>query len=127
MRARIALLSFEPRRIQFGVSFTTPSKLAMMFSHMRAIAFYVFGSLDMAYSCQMIPLSTILALRDTRIYVGTPHHRNNTSYIEMSINNFLCIVTILGISYINSDNSHVQFKGDLIMYGFDVRIISLKI
>jgi len=51
VRARITLLSFKPKRIQFGVSFTTPSKLTMMFSHMRAIAFYTFGSLDTAYLC----------------------------------------------------------------------------
>jgi len=51
VRARIILLSFEPRRIRFGVSFTIPSKLAMMFSYMRAIAFYAFGFLDMAYLC----------------------------------------------------------------------------
>jgi len=49
--ARITFLSFEPRRIQFGVSFTIPSKFAMMFSHMRAIAFYAFGSLDTANPC----------------------------------------------------------------------------
>ena len=51
VRARVTLLSFGPRRVQFGVSFTTLSKLMMMFSHMRAVVFYAFGSLDMAYSC----------------------------------------------------------------------------
>jgi len=81
VRARVALLSFEPRRVQFGVSFTTPSKLAMMFSQIRAIAFYAFGSLDMAHFYQMTPLPTILALRDTRIHVGTLHCRDDTSCI----------------------------------------------
>jgi len=107
VRARITLLSFEPRRIQFGISFTTPSKLVMMFSHMRAIAFYAFGSLDMAYPCQMTPLPTILALKDTRIHVSASHHHNDTFYIEMSVNNFLSIITILGIPYVNPGNSHV--------------------
>ena len=74
---------------------------------MRAIAFYVFGSLDMAYSCQMTPLPTVLTLRDTRIYVGVSHCCDNTFYIEMFVNNFLHIVTVLGIPYVNSDNSHV--------------------
>jgi len=107
VRARVTLLSFGPRRVRFGVSFTTPSKLVMMFSHMRAIAFYTFGSLDMAYPCQMTPLLIILVLRNTRIYVGTFHHHDNTSYIETSVNNFLSIVTVLGIPYVNPDNSHV--------------------
>jgi len=61
----------------------------------------------------MTPLSTILALRDTRIHVGTSHHCNDTSYIEMPVNDFLSIVTILGIPYVNPDDSHVQFRGDL--------------
>ena len=85
----------------------------MMFSHMRAVAFYAFGSLDIANPCYMTPLSTILALRDTRIHVGTSHHCNDTSYIEMPVNDFLSIVTILGIPYVNPDDSHVQFRGDL--------------
>ena len=113
VRVRIALLSFESRRIRFGVSFTIPSKLTVKFSHMRAVVFYAFGSLDMAYLCQMTPLPTILILRDTRIHVGVPYHRNDTFYIEISVNDFLSIVTILGIPYINPDNSHVQFRGDL--------------
>jgi len=107
MWARITFLSFKPRRIQFGVSFTIPSKLAIMLSHIRAIAFYAFGSLDIANSCQITPLLTILALRDTRIHVGAPHHRNDTSYIETPVNNFLSIVTILDVPYVNPDNSHV--------------------
>ena len=61
----------------------------------------------------MTLLLTVLALRNTRIHVGTSHHCNDTSYIETSVNNFLCIVTILGIPYVNPDNSYVQFKGDL--------------
>jgi len=32
---------------------------------MRAVAFYAFGSLDIANPCQMTPLPTILALKDT--------------------------------------------------------------
>jgi len=113
VRTRIALLSFEPRRIRFGVSFTTSSKLTMMFSYMRAIAFYTFRSLDMAYPCQMTPLPTILALRDTRIHVGAFHYHDDTFYIEMSVNNFLSIITVFGIPYINPDNSHVRFRKDL--------------
>ena len=112
VRARIALLSFELRRIWFGVSFTTPSKLTMMFSYMRAIAFYTFGSLDIAYPCWMTPLPTILALRNTRIHVGALHCCDDTSYIETSVNNFLSVVTVLGILYVNPDNSHVRFRGD---------------
>jgi len=111
--ARIVFLSFELRRIRFGVSFTTPSKLMMMFSHMRAIAFYAFGSLDIANPCRMTPLLTILALRDTKIHVGTPYCHNDTSYIETPVNNFLSIVTILGIPYVNPDDSYVQFRGNL--------------
>ena len=112
VRARITLLSFEPRRIWFGVSFTIPSKLTMMFSYMRAIAFYAFGSLDMAYLCWMTSLPTILTLRDTRIYIGVSHH-DDTSYIKTFINNFLSIITVFGILYVNPDNSHVRFRRDL--------------
>ena len=61
----------------------------------------------------MTPLLTILALRDTRIHVGASHHHDDTSYIETSVNNFLSIVTVLGIPFVNPDNSHVRFRIDL--------------
>jgi len=61
----------------------------------------------------MIPLPTILTLRNTRIYVGAPYHCSDTSYIEAPVNNFLSIATVLGIPYVNPDNSHVRFRGDL--------------
>ena len=80
---------------------------------MRAVAFYAFGFLDIANLCQMTSLPTILALNDTRIYIGATHCHNGTSYIETPVNNFLSIVTVLGILYINPENSHVRFRGDL--------------
>ena len=84
-----------------------------MFSYMKAIAFYAFRSLDMANPYQITPLPIILILRDTRIHVGAPHCRNNTSYIEVPVNNFLSIITVLGIPYVNPDDSYVQSRGDL--------------
>ena len=66
----------------------------------------------------MLPFSTIFALRNTWVYVGTPHYSDNTSNIKLPVNDFFSIVTILCITDVNLDNSYVWLGRDFINYWF---------
>jgi len=48
-------------------------------------------------------LPTILALRDARVYIGTPHHSGYVSNIKSPVDNFLGIVAILVVPDIDPD------------------------
>jgi len=60
----------------------------------------------------MTPLPTILALRDTWVHVGSPHHHNDISYIEPSIDDFPGIGASLGVPYVNPNYRHVGLGGN---------------
>ena len=44
--ARIAFFGFKSRWVNFVVSFTTPTKLPVVFRFVRTVALYTLGSLD---------------------------------------------------------------------------------
>ena len=113
MRARITFLSFKSRRINFVISFATPHKITVIISEMRIITFCTFRILDATNSSQMPPFSTVFALRDTRIHIGTSYHSNNVSNIELPVDYFLSVIAILIIPYVDLDDGHIQFGGDL--------------
>ena len=81
--AWFALLGFKLRRVKFIISFTTPCKVMMIISKMQPIVFGIFWTLNTANPCHMPPFPTIFALRNVWVHVGTPHHSNNTSNIEL--------------------------------------------
>ena len=79
----------------------------MVISKIWPIAFGVFRTLNTANSCYVSLFPTIFALRSAWVHVSTSHHSNDTSNIELPIDDFFSIITILYIPYINSDNSHI--------------------
>ena len=97
MWAGFALLGFEPRWIYFIISFTTLCKVMIIISKMRPIVLGTFWTLNMTNPCQVILFPTIFALRNAWVHVSAPHCSNNTSNVESPVDNFFCIVTILGI------------------------------
>jgi len=74
---------------------------------MRTIAFSTFGPLNTANPCLMTPLPTILALRNIWVHVGSPHHCNDISYVEFSIDDFPGIGASLGVPHVNPNYCHV--------------------
>jgi len=107
MRARIIFLSFKSRRINFVVSFATPCKITVIISEMQTITFCTFKTLDATNPSQMPPFPTVFALRDIRIHIGTSYHSNNVSNIELPVDYFLSIITILIIPYVDPDDGHI--------------------
>jgi len=76
----------------------------VVFSLVRAIAFDAFGFLNMAGQCYMSPLPTVLALRNTRIHVGSLNCYDAPSYIEASVNKTLSLTTTLNVPNVNPDD-----------------------
>ena len=74
---------------------------------MRAVTLHTFSLLDAVHSSHVIPLPTILTLRNTWVYVGPVYHGDITSNIEMSVDNFLGIGSILHVPDVNLYDSHV--------------------
>ena len=80
-----------------------------MFNSIRAIAFLAFITVNMASKSGMTPLPTILALENTRIYVGSSNSSNMMSYIETSVNKAFSFHIILRIPGIDLNDSHIRF------------------
>jgi len=72
MRARFILLSFWSRGIYFVVSFAALSKMTMMNSLVRPIAFNTFSPLGTTYPGHVTPFPAILALQDSWV-IFAPH------------------------------------------------------
>jgi len=97
VKARFALLSLKLRRVSFFIHFATPPKLAMIFGFVRSVTLDTLGSLNTAEHSCMSPLLAILALRDTRIHIGTPNGSDVLSNIEASVDEIFSLTSTLGI------------------------------
>ena len=97
VRVRFALLSLESREVSFFIHFAIPPKLAIIFRFVRSIALDTLGSLNIAGHSCVSPLPAILALRDTRIHIGTPNGSNILSNIETSVDETFSLTSTLDV------------------------------
>jgi len=75
---------------------------------MKAIILYTLSPLNMTYSCHVTPLLAVLALWYSWIHVCTMNCYNVTTDIELMVNNFLGIWSILGIPNVDPYDGHVR-------------------
>ena len=61
-----------------------------MFSNVSSIALGAPGDMRATAKCRMSPLPTVLTLQDTWVYVGIFDGSDESSNIEVTINNVLC-------------------------------------
>jgi len=61
-----------------------------MFNFIEAIAFVAFETINTTRKSGMIPLPTILVLRNTKVHICSSNSSNITSYIETSVNKAFC-------------------------------------
>ena len=80
---------------------------------MRAITLHTFSPLDAAHFSHVTPLSTVLTLRNTQVHIGSVDHGNITSNIEMSVDNFLGIGSVLHVLDIDPYDSYVWLGQNL--------------
>ena len=69
----------------------------MMFGFVWTVAFDAFGILDSARKGCVPPLSTVLALRDTGVHVGSPNGCNIISDVEAPVYQHFCVSTTLNV------------------------------
>ena len=110
--AQFSLLCFKPRRVSFGIHFTTPSEMIMMFRFMGTIALYTLRSLNSAWRCHMTPFLVVLTLRYFWVHICIYDDYYVAFNIEAPIDQFFSLVTALNIPNVKPDNSHVWFGGD---------------
>ena len=113
VRARIALLSLKSGRVSLIISFTAPHKMLVMVSRMWTVILNGLGPLNMTYPCCVTLLPTILALRNTWVYICTLYSSDEGSNVEASIDDFLGIRLTLSVPNINPNDGHVGFRRDL--------------
>ena len=85
----------------------------MVFVFVQATILDIFGPLNSAKKGCMTLFPAILALRYSRVHIGTSNHSNVASYIEASVDEFFGITTTLDIPYIKLDDGYVRFERDL--------------
>ena len=112
VRARFALFSFKSRRIDFSVSFTTPTKFPVMFRFVWPVAFDAFSSLDSARECGMSPFPAVFTLGDSRIHVRSSDRGDILAHIEASVNEKFGILSALHIPNIDPNDGHIGFWRD---------------
>ena len=78
-----------------------------MFRFVGAVALDTFSSLESVWEHCMFPLSAVLTLRGVWVHVGIPNSSNVFFYVEVSVNEFFSLTTILDISYVDPDNGYV--------------------
>jgi len=61
-----------------------------MFNFIKAIVFLVFETINIASKSGMIPLPSILVLRNTKVHICSSDSSNITSYIETFVNKAFC-------------------------------------
>ena len=79
----------------------------MVFSNVGSIALGTPGDMRATAKYRMFPLPTVLTLRDTWVYVGTFDSSDESSNIEVMIDNVLCQRITLGIPDVHPDHCYV--------------------
>jgi len=112
VRAWFALLGFKSGRINFSISFATPTEFSMMFRFVRPVTFDAFGSLDSTRECGMSPFPAIFALGDSRIHVRSSNHSDMVAHIEAPVNEKFGVLPTLHIPNIYPNDGHIRFWRD---------------
>ena len=81
--------------------------LFVVFGRMSSIALGTPGDIRIATKCQIFPLPIVLALWDTWVHISTFDGSNETSDVEVTIDDVLYQRTTLGIPDVYPDHRYV--------------------
>ena len=74
----------------------------------------------------MFPFPAILTLWDSQVHVCSSYCGNKAFHIEVSVDYFSHIGTILYVPYVNPDDGHIRFRWDLDNSGFGSKNYIIK-
>ena len=111
MRARLTV--FGGCSVCFFVVHATPRFFSVVFGRVSSIALGTSGDVRLTAECQVAPLPTVLALRDTWVCVGTSNGSNVASNNKVSVDDVLSYRTALEIPDVHPNHRLVGFGGCL--------------
>ena len=76
----------------------------------KTIALDTFETLNTTNSYSMSPFPVVFTLQNTWVYICTMYHSNETSHIEVSVDDRFGFGTILSVPNINPNNGHIWFQ-----------------
>ena len=77
---------------------------------MRTIALDIFGTLNTTNSHSVFPFPAVFTLWDIWVYICTMYYNNETSYIEVSVDDRFGFGTVLSVPNIDPNNGHIWFQ-----------------
>ena len=77
---------------------------------MRTIALDIFGTLNITNSHSVFPFPAVFTLWDIWVYICTMYYNNETSYIEVSVDDRFGFGTVLSVPNIDPNNGHIWFQ-----------------
>jgi len=86
MGTGFTLLCFESRRGDFVVGLAALYKFSVVDSLMWAVTFNALCPLDSANACSVAPFPAIFVLGDAWVYVSTTNGCDESSYVEILVN-----------------------------------------
>jgi len=108
---RAWLTVFGGHSVCFFVVHATLCFLSVVFGRVSSIAFGASGNMRTIAECQVAPLPTVLALRDTWVHVGISNGSDVVSNIEALVDDVLSYRTALGIPDVHPNHHLVRFGG----------------
>ena len=100
-------LSFKPRRVIFKISLVTLYYLSIVFDFMRTITLLTLSTMCIASESGVFPLPTILALKNTKVHIGSLNDCNMLIYVKTSVNKTFSLCTTLKVPNVNPYNNYV--------------------
>jgi len=110
MWTQFVFFCLKAREIDLPIRFATPLKLTVVPSLVRAIAFDIFGSLDMAEQSHISPLPAVLTLRNSWIYIGSLNCHDKPPYIKAPVYKTLSLTATLNIPNVNPNDQHIRLR-----------------
>jgi len=74
---------------------------------MKTIALDTFGTLNTTNFHSVSPFPVVFILQNTWVYICTIYHSNETSHIEVLVDDRFGFGTILSVPNINPNNGHI--------------------
>ena len=100
METYFILFCFKLRGISFEISFTTPSKVSIMFDFIWSIIFDTPQTLCIAHKSSMTPFPAVFALENTYVHICPSYSSNEIAYVKISVDEIFGFTTTLDIPYI---------------------------
>ena len=93
VQTEIALFFFKSEGISLKICLITPHHISVVFYLIQTITLNIIRSMHMTYEDYVPLFPTIIALKNTRIYVCFSNHHNVAFYVKTSVDKAFSLIT----------------------------------